>query len=74
MKTKLKEGSMAKVTSINYKNKASKKLIEMGITPDTCILIKKIAPLGDPYIIEVRNYLLAIRKKDLNALELEMIK
>lgn len=74
MKIKLREGSIAKVKSINYQNAASKKLIDMGITPDTHILFKKIAPFGDPYIIEVRNYHLALRKNDLTALELEIIK
>jgi len=73
MNRKLKEGSIAKVKSINYKNEASKRLIDMGITTNSHIVIKKIAPFGDPYIIEIRNYQLALRKKDLNALELEIV-
>ena len=74
MKIKLKVGSKVKVKSLNHKHKASKRLIDMGITPDTIITVKRIAPLGDPFIIEVRDYLLAVRKKDLKAAEFEQIK
>ncbi|OJU13947.1 MAG: hypothetical protein BGN88_11000 [Clostridiales bacterium 43-6] len=74
MKVKLKEGSKARILSINYDHKAGKKLIDMGITPETTIEIKRVAPMGDPFIIEIRNYLLAVRKKDLAAAELEIVK
>jgi len=70
---KLKEGSFIRIKKLNHKNKNNKRLIDMGVTPDTIISIYRIAPLGDPYIIKIRNYLLAVRKKDLLQMDLETI-
>ena len=74
MMSGLKEGTSARITCLHHDHRASKRLIDMGITPNTVITVKQIAPLGDPYIIEVRNYMLAVRKKDLGAAEMEIIR
>ena len=71
MVTKFKTGFCAKITSVDNNNPSSKKLAYMGLTPDTQMCIVKTAPLGDPVIIKVRNYLIAIRKKDLEALQFD---
>ena len=49
-------------------------LLDMGITRGVEIKIKKIAPMGDPIDIELRDYELCIRKADLNQIEVEVIK
>ena len=59
------------VKSLDYNNKASKQLIDMGITPDTVIYIDSAAPLGEPLVIKVRDYKVALRSRDLSALEVE---
>jgi Fe2+ transport system protein FeoA len=69
-----KPGNALRVKSLDYNHKASKMLVDMGITPDTLISIDKTAPFGEPIVISVRNYKLALRKKDLLALELELSK
>ena len=70
---KLKLGFSAKVASLDDTNPASRKLFNMGLTPDTELSVVNIAPLGDPIIIKVRNYKLAIRKKDLAAISFKDI-
>lgn len=60
------------VKSLDHSNKASKKLIDMGITPDTTIYIDGAAPLGEPLVVKVRDYKVALRSGDLNALEVEL--
>lgn len=69
-----KPGNHLLVKSLDYNHKASKMLIDMGITPNTGIYIDKSAPLGEPLVIIVRNYKIALRKKDLLALEVELQK
>lgn len=69
----LKRGVACKVVKVNPAHHASKKLIEMGIVPNCEISVENIAPMGDPYLIKVRGYNLAVRKKDLEALEVRMI-
>lgn len=64
-------GNLLRVKSLDYGNRASKKLIDMGITPNTTIFVDKAAPFGEPLVISVRNYKLALRRKDLMALQVE---
>ena len=45
----------------------------MGITRGVEIEIKKIAPMGDPIDISLRDYELCIRKEDLSKIEVEII-
>jgi ferrous iron transport protein A len=45
----------------------------MGIVPNCEITVENIAPMGDPYLIKVRGYKLAVRKKDLEALEVRVL-
>lgn len=73
MSDMFRPGNMLKVKSIDYDEKASKMLVDMGITPGTLIFVDNTAPLGEPVVISVRNYKLAIRQKDLRALKLEKV-
>ena len=68
----LKVGQKGKVIQINIVDKQIKRhLLDMGITRGTIIEIKKIAPMGDPIDIKLRDYELCIRKADLKQIEVE---
>ena len=68
--SELKKGEKAKVVSIENGNQTLKRrLLDMGITKDVEVIIKKIAPFGDPIDIELRGYELCLRKKDLATIE-----
>ena len=45
----------------------------MGITRGVIIEIKKIAPMGDPIDIKLRDYELCIRKEDLKQIEIQVL-
>lgn len=47
--------------------------MDMGITKNTEIYIRKVAPLGDPVQINLRNYELTIRREDAKLIEIEEI-
>lgn len=66
-----KPGRSFKVKSLDYSKKSSKQLCDMGITPDTVIFIERTAPLGEPLVVKVGDYKVALRSKDLMALEVE---
>lgn len=67
-------GQRAKVLKINETNKAIRRhLLDMGITRDTEVTVKKIAPMGDPIDISLRDYELCICKADLSQIEVEVI-
>ncbi len=41
-----------------------RRIMDMGITRGVNIFIRKVAPLGDPIEVTVRDYELSIRKSD----------
>ena len=70
----LKVGQKARVIRLNEENKAIRRhLLDMGITRGVEITIKKIAPMGDPIDINLRDYELCIRKEDLSKIEVEVL-
>lgn len=62
-----------KVVKINTTGIFKRRIMDMGITKNTIIHITKLAPLGDPMEINVRNYKLTIRKKDADLIEVENV-
>ena len=43
----------------------------MGLTKGTEVLVRKVAPLGDPVEVTVRGYELSLRKDDAAMIEVE---
>ena len=72
--SELNVGQSAKVLRLNEENRAIRRhLLDMGITKGVLITIKKVAPMGDPIDIQLRDYELCLRKKDLAKIEVEVI-
>lgn len=70
----LKIGQRAIVLGIHMdKLDVRRHLLDMGITKGTEILIKKIAPMGDPVDIELRGYELCIRKNEMKNIDIEVL-
>lgn len=71
----LKLGEKARVISLHNDNPAlRRRLLDMGITKGVEVLVKKIAPLGDPVDIELRGYELCLRKSDMKSIDVEVIR
>ena len=67
-------GQRAKVIGIRMnKPELRRHLLDMGITKGTEILIKKVAPMGDPVDIELRGYELCIRKEEMKNIYVEIL-
>lgn len=64
-----KIGSTVKVLRLNGEGAVKRRIMDMGITKGIEIYVRKVAPLGDPIEITVRNYELSIRKKDAEMVE-----
>lgn len=48
-----------------------RRLFDMGITPNIEVYVRKVAPLGDPIEITIRDYELSLRKSEASAVEVE---
>lgn len=56
----LKEGDCGRVVFVRGDHKVIRRLLDMGITPGTAIRVIKIAPLGGPVEISVRDSSVAL--------------
>ena len=46
-------------------------LLDMGLTPGTKVLVRKMAPMGDPIELYLRGYELTIRGEDAAKITIE---
>ena len=60
----LKPGHKAYIHSIIGNEKLAKRLLALGAIEGTEVSLKTIAPLGDPVIINLIGFNLAVRKND----------
>lgn len=67
----VKIGQTCKVKRIHGEGALKRRIMDMGITKGVEIYVRKVAPLGDPVEVTVRNYELSIRKGDAELIEVE---
>ena len=65
--------STVRVTKVGGDGPTKRRIMDMGITKNTEIYIRKVAPLGDPIQINLRGYELSIRKDDAKNISVERI-
>ena len=66
-----KVGETVKVVKLHGEGAVKRRIMDMGITRGVEVFVRKLAPLGDPIEINVRNYELSIRKADADMIEVE---
>lgn len=72
MKT-LKEarvGETVTVARVHGEGPVRRRIMDMGLTKGVQVLVRKVAPLGDPMELNIRGYELSIRKADAQMVEL----
>lgn len=67
----VKVGDTCTVKRIHGEGALKRRIMDMGITKGVEIYVRKVAPLGDPVEITVRDYELSIRKGDAELIEVE---
>lgn len=71
--SELPVGHSAVVTDIFSANETKRRLMDMGITKRTRVLLRKVAPLGDPLEISLRGYELTLRKSEAQMISVVML-
>ena len=66
-----KIGETVKVIKLHGEGAVKRRIMDMGITKGVLVYVRKVAPLGDPVEVTVRNYELSIRKYDAEMIEIE---
>ena len=67
----VKIGEKAIVVKLHGEGSVRRRIMDMGITKKTEVYVRKVAPLGDPIEVTVRNYELSLRKEDAEMIEVE---
>lgn len=60
----LKPGDRAVVARIAGEGAVKRRLMDMGVTRGAEVIIRKVAPLGDPIEVNIRGYELTFRKTE----------
>ena len=69
----VKCGQTVRVVKIHGEGAVKRRIMDMGITKNTEIYIRKVAPLGDPVEVTVRGYELSLRKADAEMVEIQQL-
>lgn len=64
-------GDTVKVVKIHGEGAVRRRIMDMGITKNVELYIRKVAPLGDPVEVTVRGYELSLRKADAEMIEVQ---
>ena len=64
-------GQTVKVVKLHGEGAVKRRIMDMGITKNVEIYIRKVAPLGDPIEVTVRGYELSLRKADAEMVEVQ---
>ncbi|MBR4421810.1 MAG: ferrous iron transport protein A [Erysipelotrichaceae bacterium] len=64
-------GETCVVKKLHGEGAVKRRIMDMGVTKNTEIYVRKVAPLGDPIEVTVRGYELSIRKADAEMVEVK---
>ena len=64
-------GNTVTVKRLHGEGPIKRRIMDMGITKGVQVYVRKVAPLGDPVEVTVRDYELSLRKADAEMIEVE---
>ncbi|MCI8443012.1 MAG: ferrous iron transport protein A [Provencibacterium sp.] len=64
-------GKKSVIQRVNGQGALRRRLLDMGLTPHTRVMVRKVAPMGDPIEIYLRGYELTLRLEDAGQIEVE---
>ena len=68
----LKPGQTGTVVRVEGDKLIRRRMMDMGMVRGTDVLVKRVAPLGDPIEFVVRGYNLSLRKTEAQSIEVDV--
>ena len=59
------------ISTVGGEGALRRRLLDMGLTPNTKVTVRKVAPMGDPIELFLRSYVLTLRKDDAANIEIK---
>ncbi len=69
----LPAGKSGVITTVGGEGALRCRLLDMGLIPRTAVTVQKVAPMGDPIQIRLRDYELTLRKEDAENIQLREV-
>lgn len=69
----LKPGEQGRITKMGAIGPLKRRLMDMGVLIGETVKVIKVAPLGDPIEISIKNYNLSLRKKEAEGISVEAV-
>ena len=66
----LKIGESGVIARVGGQGALRRRLLDMGLTPKTRVMVRKVAPMGDPIELHLRGYELTLRLEDAREISL----
>lgn len=66
-------GHSGLIRTVGGQGSLRRRLLDMGLTPGTRVMVRKVAPMGDPIELHLRSYELTIRQEDAGRIEVEEV-
>nr|WP_122012922.1 FeoA family protein [Maliibacterium massiliense] len=70
----MKIGQEGTIAVVGGAGALRRRLLDMGLTPRTRVLVRKVAPMGDPIEIKLRGYELTLRRDDAQKIQVTGVK
>jgi ferrous iron transport protein A len=64
-------GTEGVIRRVQTARAVARRLMELGLVPGTRVSITRVAPLGDPLELRLRNYALSIRRAEALSIEID---
>jgi Fe2+ transport system protein FeoA len=64
-------GAEGIVRNVRTTRHVARRLMELGLVPGTRVSVTRVAPLGDPLELRLRNYALSIRRAEALSIEID---
>lgn len=64
-------GDTVTVVKLHGEGAVKRRIMDMGLTKGAEVLVRKVAPLGDPVEVNVRGYELCLRRADAEMIEVK---
>lgn len=68
---KLPIGQTRRIAAVGGQGALRRRLLDMGLTPNTTVTVQKAAPMGDPIELRLRGYELTLRLDDAKEITLQ---
>ena len=69
----MKVGEKGKISRVGGSGQVHRRILDMGVIPQTMVEVERLAPLGDPIWIRIKGYSLSLRKEEAANVYVEVV-